>query len=566
MALLQLAQDAFRRSHPASVMGWAAVACYALYHKYLNKPVHPLYHFCLLLVVPAALLALLQAIHRISVAQECGYALFYWLVMASATVVYRISPFHPLANYPGPLAAKISKLYLAYLTAKGRAHEDVRALHSKYGDVVRIGPNELSFNRSDAIQTIYADKTMPKGPYYVARTNLAGVVQLDGVRDFKEHARRRRPWNKAMNSAAIKSYEPIVSSTASQPLGELSRRIHNDVNISDWMSFYGFDFMGRMVFGREWGMLKEGRDVNDYWHTMDKCLTIVSWSSQIPWSVPIIRLMKPPPEVLKMQKISDDSATARLTSEGSRVKDLYYYLLNEDDSSKSELTRDECISEGVVAIVAGSDTAATALTHLCYYLLTHPDSLKKLRQEIEEAYPTLGSELDDLSRQAEMPYLNACINETLRLLPPVLTGLQRSVTAGSGAIIAGYFVPEGVDVSVHHYSVHRNSQDFSPIPDTFWPDRWLDQDAYVLPNGDVIGKGEVRTNRGAFMPFSVGPQQCAGKNLAMVELRAVACGLFRRFDLSLSERMNICDYEKGLRDAYTTVRGPLYVKLKPRKE
>ncbi|GJE94463.1 cytochrome P450 [Phanerochaete sordida] len=560
----RILRNVFDRADPTTAIGVAAAACYLLYHRYLYRAPRPVVHLVLLLLVPVALVSLFA--RRLSVIQQCSHVLIYWTIVAALTVLYRISPLHPLARYPGPLAAKLSKFYLANLIVKGRAHENIRALHRDYGDVVRIGPNELSFNRSDAIPTIYAEKTMPKGPYYITRQSLDGVVQIDGVSDFKEHARRSKPWAKAMNGTAIKTYQPIVSSTVAELIEQLDKRVGGEVNMSDWMNFYGFDLMGRVVFGREWGMLREARDVGDYCHTIDKCVIMLAWLSQVPWIYPIMQLLSPPAEVNKMKEMGDNSCIARIDSGGSGTKDLYYYLMNEDGSSKSQLTRKEGLSDGVVAIIAGSDTAATALTHLCYYFLQRPECLRRLRHEIEEVYPSLGDELEDLARQADMLYLNACLNETLRLLPPVLTGLQRSVEDGTGgAMIAGYFVPEGTEVSVHHYSVQRNPKEFSPLPDTFWPDRWLEQDTYVLPTGGAIDRAQVHTNRNAFMPFSVGLQQCAGKNLALLELRAVACALFRRFDMTPSEKSNLENYERGLMDVYVTVKGPLYVHLTARQ-
>ena len=74
---------------------------------------------------------------------------------------------------------------------------------------------------------------------YVARRSLSGTVQLDGVSDFKEHALRRKPWNKAMSSAAIKTYEPTVKSKVRELIDALGKRAGEEVNISDWISFYG---------------------------------------------------------------------------------------------------------------------------------------------------------------------------------------------------------------------------------------------------------------------------------------------------------------------------------------
>jgi hypothetical protein len=53
--------------------------------------------------------------------------------------------FSPIAKYPGPFWAKLTKLYRAYLSLRGHAHRDFIALHKKYGNIVRVAPNELYF-------------------------------------------------------------------------------------------------------------------------------------------------------------------------------------------------------------------------------------------------------------------------------------------------------------------------------------------------------------------------------------------------------------------------------------
>lgn len=67
-----------------------------------------------------------------------SYCIFYTTLLSSI-VLYRISPFHPLAKYPGPLWAKVTKLWGAYAMLTGKNHETLRRLHEKHGMNVRIG-------------------------------------------------------------------------------------------------------------------------------------------------------------------------------------------------------------------------------------------------------------------------------------------------------------------------------------------------------------------------------------------------------------------------------------------
>ncbi len=65
-------------------------------------------------------------------------ALFYSTLLTSV-VLYRFSPFHPLARYPGPLACKLTKFWMARIGLNGDQHTYMKQLHDQYGDVIRTG-------------------------------------------------------------------------------------------------------------------------------------------------------------------------------------------------------------------------------------------------------------------------------------------------------------------------------------------------------------------------------------------------------------------------------------------
>ena len=92
-------------------------------------------------------------------------------------------------------------------------------------------------------------------------------------------------------------------------------------------------------------------------------------------------------------------------------------------------------------ILAGSETTATALSGCMYLLCTNKEALNRLSQEIRSTFRS-GSEITS-AQCVPLPYLNAVIEETLRIYPPVATHLPRVVPKG-GATVAGEFLPEDV--------------------------------------------------------------------------------------------------------------------------
>ena len=97
-----------------------------------------LWLFVLLLAIPLCL-TLLYLPHAGSIQAAVKVFTLFWLTLATSILVYRISPWHPLAKYPGPLICKLSKFRLAYLCLGGKQFLYYTELHRKYGDVVRIG-------------------------------------------------------------------------------------------------------------------------------------------------------------------------------------------------------------------------------------------------------------------------------------------------------------------------------------------------------------------------------------------------------------------------------------------
>lgn len=137
-----------------------------------------------------------------------------------ATVLYRLSPLHPLAKFPGDLVDKVTDLRLAYITYSGRRGAHVVALHENYGVLVRIGrplrpgpvmiewlmrhligPNKLSINSADAVHSIYASsQAFDKAASY--RPGRIGDGSLFFARGRTEHLHRRRIWAGALTSTA----------------------------------------------------------------------------------------------------------------------------------------------------------------------------------------------------------------------------------------------------------------------------------------------------------------------------------------------------------------------------
>jgi cytochrome P450 len=128
-------------------------------------------------------------------------------------------------------------------------------------------------------------------------------------------------------------------------------------------------------------------------------------------------------------------------------------------------------------------------------------------------------------------------------------------------------VPEGTSAFVHFYSLHRDPRNFSPMPDVFWPERWLSADerrALGYPDSNDPDKTPFRHNTAAFIPFSFGPANCVGKNLAYQEMRTVVCMMMQRLDFRFADGYDPESWDRDLKDYFVAIKGELPVVLSPR--
>ena len=155
----------------------------------------------------------------------------------------------------------------------------------------------------------------------------------------------------------------------------------------------------------------------------------------------------------------------------------------------------------------GADTSSTNLCALFFYLSRYPACYHKLASEIRRTFSS-ASEIQSGYQLNQCHYLRACIDEALRLTPPVGGLLWREVCAGA-ILVDGQLIPKGYDVGCSIYTIHHNKEYF-PDPHTFKPERW------ILSAENP--KEAIEKARLAFHPFSVGPRVCPGKTMAYMEI------------------------------------------------
>lgn len=219
-----------------------------------------------------------------------------------------------------------------------------------------------------------------------------------------------------------------------------------------------------------------------------------------------------------MQRVIE-TVDRRVKSQTNR-KDFLHYILAAMETEKG-MSRAEMNVNTFSLSIAGSESSATLLCGFVFYTLTHSTVHEKLVKEVRETFQSEDQIV--MSSVHRLTYLNAVLQECLRIYPPVAVTLPRVVPVG-GEVIDGGYVPAGTTVGVNHFSCYHASRNFHR-PDDFLPERWMPGAENKFPFS--------QDQRNCLQPFSLGPRNCLGKNLAWAEVRLISAHLIFLFDMEL---------------------------------
>lgn len=239
-----------------------------------------------------------------------------------------------------------------------------------------------------------------------------------------------------------------------------------------------------------------------------------------------------PPPVQKYNEFVFESITNRMAlqkeqakkPEDERRQDIFYFLCDaqDPDTGRSAYTEDELRSEASLLIIAGSDTTATALAGVFFYITGDPQRYQKLVNEILTAFES-SEDIVYGPKILGCKYLRACLDEGMRLTPSGPCELPREVLPG-GIQIKGEHYPAGTITGAVPWANSRNQKVYGD-PEIFRPERW------IVDESTGVTEEEVRRIKANFHPFSSGPGACVGKNLALMEMLITIARTIFRLDI-----------------------------------
>ena len=374
--------------------------------------------------------------------------------------------------------------------------------------------------------------------------------------DAVNHARHRRAVGPAFSDRAVRSFEPILVKYTDDLLDRLQHQVSGNsaVDIMDWFHFVMFDITSALVFGKSFGNMAKAR-YHPWVARIFPGMKLIAWSlviASIPGLGRLVSWLLPKKVVDEasrhMQSIIDMTDTrAALPSSSPHGEinpsqpDFMTYILPQHkpttsyiSRTKASITTSELYLNSQLLCIAGSETTASLLAGAVYFL-SQPENKPHLTRLLSELHSNFTSELEITPSKLtpnSTPFLCAVLNECLRLYPPGAINMPRTVPP-SGATIDEKYVPAGSIVGIAQYAAYRSPTHWTD-PIKFVPERWLSPEGESETDAtrEIINRYKD-DRREVFKPFSYGPRNCVGQNLALAECRLITARLFWRFDVEM---------------------------------
>ncbi|KAM0420484.1 hypothetical protein ACHAPT_011779 [Fusarium lateritium] len=432
---------------------------------------------------------------------------------------------------------------LGYIIERCRGFRS-KTLHEthKRHSIVRIGPNSLSFSSPEAIRSIYGHSTnCIKGDMYAAPAGPHASL-LDVI-DKEAHARKRRYMSHALATRNLETWEYKVADKVKRLIRQFDRiceaAASPTVDFRKWTNLFTIEAIVDIALSRRLGCLDRGDDrvtittadgKMQQVHYIDCLHAGKRATSTLVWATGWFRFLRGILTFLPgwfrshwCKGSQFDAMVHHLTRvrverhrNGEYLDDIIRCVIEDKNGDLRGLDTGEIEAEVSVLLDAGSDTTAIALTHVMYNLLRHPEVLQRLRDELTKNLEG-DSPVASYGQVKNLPYLRACLDESLRLLPPVSFGLNRKTVTG-GITIDGQWIDEGTTIGAPAYTAHRNPELF-PDPERYHPERWL---------GDMHKDAKT-----SFIPFSSGARGCIGRNITYMEQMVLIASLVQRYNFAL---------------------------------
>lgn len=397
-----------------------------------------------------------------------------------------------------------------------------------------------------AILTAPAGKTNTRfnKPLFVFLTNTIGngLVTLEGE-DWQRHRRILQP---AFKTGFLRErLNTVVPSSISRFLKswQMAAESSREIDASSHISALTLDIVGEVAFSHNFKGLKSVEEwatktsfENESLASLDDAfmsslnralklnlMTIVC--TTLKWIYVDRFLNSSRRHARHAINRATDQIIANAELEGTNnPKSLLHLMLVATDpeqqrgpQERNALSKMEIRDEIKTFVMAGHETTSSWIYLALYAMAIHPDVQDRLYEEICE-HSSADSDIF-LEQVEKMEYLNAFMQEVLRMYPPVGMMIRENATTEN---FAGYQVPPKTRIVIPPFILHRHPL-YWDDPDVFRPERWIN-----------VSEEERNRRRFAYLPFSAGGRNCIGQNFATFEALMIVAPLVRAFCIQVA--------------------------------
>ncbi|KAJ4345385.1 uncharacterized protein N0V89_011515 [Didymosphaeria variabile] len=416
-------------------------------------------------------------------------------------------------------------------------------INNKYGSTARVAPKMLITSDPELVRRMNAVRSpFTRGPWYTSlklhpdSENIACYTDEDKHNDMR--SRMSFGYSGKENVHLEKDIDDLILEMINLIQKEYITKSEEDLfrcmDLAKVTSYFTLDIISKVAFGEPFGFLAANDDPFGYAANLKQYLPAVSWFGVYHELTNILRI---PFIKAALPSSMDKRGLGRVMGFAhDRVQERFgeQAILRQDMLNsfiKNGLTPLELEGETMLQITAGSDSTASALRMTMHFISTSPPILQRLLAEANEAIAAgkVSRPIIKNSEALQLPYLQACIKEGLRVYPPITGILAKMVPKGGAKIdVDGVekYAPSGTQIAWNSWGLMRNKEIFGPDVEIFRPERWLARD-----DTEETAKYMLRMNETLSLVFGYGRFGCLGKVVANMELNKALIETLLRFNL-----------------------------------
>lgn len=333
-----------------------------------------------------------------------------------------------------------------------------------------------------------------------------------------------------MKTQTIRHHLPQIDEIATELLNKLPKirdPVTNEMpaNFGDEIKKWSFESISSIALNRRLGLITSDNPDEKVLRLADAMSIFFQLSYEFD-VVPSFWKYYETKSFKKLMKTYDDITEITINFIEESIKEFEKNKQQEAKSALEQLLKIDkqvAIVMAMDMLMAGIDTTTSAFITILYHLAKNPNKQERLRQELIKILPERNTPLT-AENTKNMPYLRACIKESLRITP-ITPGNFRMT--GQDLVLSGYQIPKGTGVLMGVMTL-SNDETFFLKSDDFMPERWLKD----IKDGCPEAKAN---NPFVYLPFGFGPRTCIGKRIAEMEIETLISKIIRNYKVSWNQ-------------------------------